>query len=276
MNIRFATVFLISVLLYGSLYILPCVDQSRASDTLPMEKEALAIRMRISAMGSVEEAFAYILTGDIEEKKDFLEGIKFFDRCAERFQKIITSRDTNSAVAAERFSGLRRCHLAMSEAAMVIFEEFERKGSAGRDNLEKFEGAIDELDERLEKLIEDIFGKNDSLEMTLEVLRVRATVLAAVEESFAYIVLDDKSEKEDAIAQFDKAAKLISAVEASHCSDPESLSKVRSVAESLNKLSAERERMHGAFEAKGAKDLETIHEFELAIHRFEYAVDDIK
>jgi len=55
-----------------------------------VETAMVLIGMHADIMESIEEAFGYILLGDVEEKADFENKMADFNKCAEQFQASTT------------------------------------------------------------------------------------------------------------------------------------------------------------------------------------------
>ncbi len=152
-------------------------------------------------MESIEEAFAYTLLGDTEEKTDFESKMADFDNRAEQFQSIAGLSQADS----DTFAQIITAKENVTASAEAMFAEYESGGGSFMLLVNTFEADIDALT--------DLFGpftksyvdrvEQGSLEAdkdaaaALDLLLMHKDIMEAIEESLAYVLMDAPEEKVD-------------------------------------------------------------------------------
>lgn len=110
-------------------------------------------RLESMVLNAVEESFAYIVSGKIEEKEDFFTLLKNFDAQAEKHRSIYEIE--HPGVEKERIL-LEAASLykkALMEKAIVMFNEYETTGSVGHKTFEEYEGFIHKFNNNIVALV---------------------------------------------------------------------------------------------------------------------------
>lgn len=106
-----------------------------------------------SAKGAVQESYAYLVSGDVRDKKEFLAWAKGFDVEAEKFSQLARLDDVEEKQEKVLFEKIRFWQGRLQEEATTLFQEFETKGAVERETSSAYEGALNALVSSIEVLV---------------------------------------------------------------------------------------------------------------------------
>lgn len=210
-----------------------------------------------------EEAFDYLLTGDEQMKQEFLEEYASLAEDYAAFEKVI---DLNSEKASDlkvAYDEMVAATDAMGVAAEKMFASYEANNTVVLEDVVAFEKEVDIATEKAE-VIWDLDDDIDEV-MTIQTAYswLSSILLEAIEESYAYPVLGDVKEKEDAMAKFAEFDDILAIAETDN---PDvSFEDIKTVkADLLQKA----ETFFAAYEANGSVSAEDLEPFEAAVESF--------
>ncbi len=144
--------------------------------------------------GAVEESFAYIVSGDIQEKEEFLSWEKNFRQNARHLfpfseqdiAELGETRESDESVLYERIISEQ---LVMVKQAKIMFEEYETTGSVSGKTFQEYEATVDFIlnalneavkieQEEVEYLQQAALGKIEQSEKVIYAVSVISLTLA--------------------------------------------------------------------------------------------------
>lgn len=180
-----------------------------AEKPAPM-KQKLRANLMLAAMQAdileaIEEAFAYQLLNQPEEKTDFQRKMADFDSLAARFQKTGYLEMPGNERVAQDYPALLAAKKEMQQAAEVMFAKYESAGKADLPAVRIFEERVDKVTRLYDKLMEDTahaelkraYAGNRQARQAIHLIRMQSKVLEAVEEAMASLLLNDRQEEKD-------------------------------------------------------------------------------
>ena len=171
-------------------------------------------QIHTKTMESIEEAFAYVLSGETVEKDDFLKQTDAVTILIDQFRYSAAPDDVRLQTFAEVIVPARD---AMVASALAMFEDYETNGDASAASVEQFEADIDTLTgvfgpftvSYFDAVSEEQFGDDGHAKAALDLLSMHKDLLNGVEESFGAVVLNDAGEQadfEESMSAFSSAA----------------------------------------------------------------------
>ena len=103
--------------------------------------------------GAVEESFAYVVSGDIHEKEEFLQWAEHFNQTAKEFHQL--ARLDRPAEGEEKalFEKVVSEQSVLVKHAKTMFEEYEGTGAVSSKIFQQYEEAIDGVTTTLNKFV---------------------------------------------------------------------------------------------------------------------------
>ena len=101
----------------------------------------LVLQIESGTAAAVEEAFAYVISGDVHEKEESEGWFRRLPTLAAEFRR--QSRIDEPGEAEERalFGQIMASERALEDRAIEMFSEYERTGAIRRETFERFEDA---------------------------------------------------------------------------------------------------------------------------------------
>lgn len=199
-------IFAIALLLLGAALAWPAMAGAKPG---PMEQELRAnlmlAAMQADLLEAIEEAFAYQLLNQPEEKDDFKRKIADFDALAARFAKTGYLKMPGNERMARDYPALLAAVSEMRRAADAMFAKYEAGGEADLAAVRIFEEGVDKVTRLYDKLMEDTahsdikraHAGNRKGQQAIHLIRMQSKVLEAVEEAMAALLLNDRQEEKD-------------------------------------------------------------------------------
>ena len=171
-----------------------------------IESAVLLGQEHAKTMEAIEEAFAYIISGSVEEKDDFYSLMQKVESIDSEF--IILAGFDTSAEGKNFFedhSAIVDAREKMVSSAKAMFDEYEGSSSVSQETFAEYESAIDDLTSLFgpftvayfDAVSEEEYGSSIYAKPATDLLKMHRDMLEAVEESFGYIVLGEEEEKND-------------------------------------------------------------------------------
>jgi len=151
---------------------------------------------------ATEEAFGYLLTGDIAEKETFFKEIALSEEAMTAFEEAASGATEDEQVLVAGYEDVMTSYANLTVAANTMFTSFEAEGKPVKDDVIAFEASVDSVFDAADKVWDEynVGGTPATVDASFRSLYGR--LLAAVQESYAYPILGDVIEKEDALADF--------------------------------------------------------------------------
>ncbi|HOW05222.1 hypothetical protein, partial [Methanospirillum hungatei] len=150
---------------------------------------------------ATEEAFGYLLTGDIAEKEAFFKELALSEEAMTAFEGAASGAMEDEQVIVTGFDEVKTSYANLTAAADTMFASFETEGKPVMDDVIAFEASVDGVFDTTDK-VWDEYNVDGPATVDASVRSLYGRLLAAVQESYAYPVLGDMIEKEDALADF--------------------------------------------------------------------------
>ncbi len=160
--------------------------------------------MQTDMLEGVEEAFAYLLLDSKMEKSEFFDKMRDFDAQAKEFKTLAKKHSAGKNIL-ELFGGVQVARVNLEKVAKRMFASFEKTGAPVQVDVRMFDDAVEQLGGLWETLMQA--GISESLQKrfiddkqaasSMHLYHMHAAVLKAVEETFAYLLLNDPVERAD-------------------------------------------------------------------------------
>lgn len=103
---------------------------------------------------AVEESFAYAVSGDVQEKEEFLQWADRFDHDAREFFKLAHLDQPREEEEKKLFQEIVSVQPTLVKQAQAIFEDYEKTGSVSSTNFHRYEHSIDVITAALEHFVQ--------------------------------------------------------------------------------------------------------------------------
>lgn len=150
---------------------------------------------------ATEEAFGYLLTGDVAEKEAFFKEIALSEGAITEFEDAASGATEDEQVIVAGFEDVMFSYANMTAAAETMFASFEAEGKPVMDDVIAFEASVDGVFDATDKVWKE-YNVDGPATVDSSFRSLYGRLLGAVQESYAYPVLGDVIEKEDALADF--------------------------------------------------------------------------
>jgi len=104
--------------------------------------------------GAVEESFAYVVSGDAQEKEEFLQWAENFKQKTKEFRDLAQldkhGEEDEKALLDKIVSG----QSVLLKQAKIMFKEYEKTGAVSIETFQKYEEAIDGIVPIIENFVE--------------------------------------------------------------------------------------------------------------------------
>jgi len=230
---------------------------------LSPESKQATIAIDHSLMMAAEEAFDYLLTGNAEEKQAFFDEIAAIEDDVATFEENYDLTAENAAEVKVLFDEVIAAADAMETTGSAMFASYEA-GQTVPEDIAAFEEQVDIVSEKLSE-IRDVARGSPTGSRTVESfqLKLNGKLLDAAEETYAYPVIGNVTEKEDALASFTGFDSILADAQEQY---PDvSFEDLKTV--KANLLTAA-EAIFAAYEADGTVSPEVISAFENELETF--------
>ena len=103
--------------------------------------------------GAVEESFAYVVSGDIHEKEEFLQWAEHFNQTAKEFHQLARLDRPGGEEEKALFEKVVSEQSVLVKHAKTMFEEYEGTGAVSSKIFQQYEEAIDGVTTTLNKFV---------------------------------------------------------------------------------------------------------------------------
>ena len=103
--------------------------------------------------GAVEESFAYVVSGDIHEKEEFLQWAEHFNQTAKEFHQLARLDRPGEEEEKALFEKVVSEQSVLVKHAKTMFEEYEGTGAVSSKIFQQYEEAIDGVTTTLNKFV---------------------------------------------------------------------------------------------------------------------------
>lgn len=179
------------------------MTEETAGDEAAADSAKLFGRVHATLLMATEDAFGYLLNGNESEKQSYYDRIALSEEAMARFEELAQTMPENESALVAGYEDVKVQYEKMNEAAETMFTSFETEGKPVIEDVVAFEEVVDSVFNATEEAWnahhpESVVPQNaESSERALY-----SRLLSAIEESYAYPVLGDVMEKEDALADF--------------------------------------------------------------------------
>ena len=148
-------------------------ETGKQVDVIREESARLVILtdMKSQIIEGIEEAFAYPLLDDPQEKAEFYEKLDQFDSMAAQFEHIARVGLPGQEVETELYKQIITAKGVLEIAAGNMFESYERDGAVNQSHVASFEEAIYDviplIDRFLEIGVEEVAQANQDIQATI-------------------------------------------------------------------------------------------------------------
>jgi len=160
-------------------------------------------KIHATLLMATEEAYAYLLTNDTAEKQAYYDDVAASEKALAAFEDAAANAGENETVLVDGYGVVVDEFGNMTTAADVMFTSFEAEGKPVQEDVVAFEASVDAVFNATDNVWVE-YRAGDEVPQTAEssVRALYGRLLSAVQESYAYPVLGETIEKDDAIDDF--------------------------------------------------------------------------
>jgi len=111
-------------------------------------------QMEADIFEGIQEAFSYVILGDVLEKQEFYEKSADFDRVAQEFQRDARLQEEEQATEAQAFAAIISAKNEYVASAEKMFADFEKLGGLPRKAVPALEESVVNLTDALNHLVD--------------------------------------------------------------------------------------------------------------------------
>jgi len=217
-----------------------------------------------SLMMATEEAFDYLLTGDAEEKQIFLDEMASVKEDNAAFEEAFDLTAEEAAEVKALHDDLLAAADAMGMTGETMFATYEADNAVNPEEVEAFEEQVDIVSDKIDAMWA-LHSASKTEPSSIESFKGQliSSLLLAAEETYAYPVIGNVTEKEDALASFAQFDTTVA--EAEELYPDESFEDLKTV--KANMLTAA-ETMFATYEADGKVNPDEVEAFETELEAF--------
>jgi signal transduction histidine kinase len=185
---------LLGILIASSAIFLAHSASERLTRIALVHGDALSMvqHMQSASMTAAEESFAYLLSGQEIEKREYLEWDDTFAAKLSKFVNFTSLNNMEAEGEKKLVTQLLVTQKKLSNAARAAFSEYEAKGSIALKTFNKYESLIDELDADFASLYanekeESLIGRSSIFEEIRE-QRIKAYIYGASTVIFCFVL----------------------------------------------------------------------------------------
>jgi len=263
----------------------PTPTGTALQDTVSAASAVTLGRMHGTMMEAIEEALAYPVLENPEEKSDFEAKVAEFDTLAEQFADEAALDQPENAETKEVFDTILVKKATLIGAADDFFTSYEVDMIVKMDDVTAFEESIDDFTsafglftkDYFDRVSEAEFGDDDHARSALALLTMHRDLLEGVEEAFGYVLLGDTDEKDDfweKMQDFDDAGNTF--VKTEYLDQPENMAKLSaytSMMHAKEQMQTAASSMFAEYEDTGAVSANVANAFETEVDKLTTAFD---
>ena len=186
----------------------PAPVQTPGKVTYSVDSAVTLGRMHGVMMEAIEEALAYPVLAEPEEKEDFEGKVREFDLLAVMFEKQAGLDAAGNSDLKASYDDLIAKKKTLVSDAEDFFAVYEKKGMVTDGDVVVLEESIDGFTSAFGPFTESYFAMvgeealkdNDHARVALDLLTMHHTLMEGIEEAFGYVLLNESNEKEEFIA----------------------------------------------------------------------------
>lgn len=237
------------------------MTEETAGDEVAVDSSRLFGRVHATLLMATEDAFGYLLNGNELEKKSYYDRIALSEEAMAQFEQVAQTIPENETALVAGYEKVMDQYGKMTDAADAMFTSFETEGKPVIEDVVAFEEVVDSVFNATEEAWNahhpesDIPQTADSSERMLY-----SRLFSAIEESYAYPILGDVVEKDDALADFASFDESVALVEEAY--PDKSFDGLKDVKEEVMQAA---ERMFATYEKDGAVNATEVEALEFIV-----------
>ena len=265
----------------------PAVTASPEPTGVPVDSAITLGRMHGIMMEAIEEALAYPVLNETEEKSDFETKLAEFNVLADRFAVEAGLDEPGNAATKEAFDSVLARHGELLMASEDFFASYETEWTVRQEDVTAFEYSIDAFTSEFGPFTKNYFdmvseadlGDEDHARSALALLSMHRDIMEGIEEAFGYVLLGDTVEKEDfyqKMQDFEVAGSAL--VESAYLAQPENsemLNSYMTMMDAKDRMEVAASNMFEEYEQTGSVSAEIAMAFETAVDSLTTAYDNL-
>jgi len=108
--------------------------------------------MKSNLIEAIEESYAYMVSGDIKQKNEFLQSAERFDQAAERFANVAKLTEPEEEAERVLYEKIVSEKDQLIQLAHLVFKEYEKQGSVSLHTFNEYENLVEKIKKKLNKL----------------------------------------------------------------------------------------------------------------------------
>ena len=159
-------------------------------------------RVHSTLLMATEEAFEYLLMNDPAEKQAFYDELNTSEEAFAAFEAAAAQGGEDKTTFAEGYELVQAEYGNLTAAADKMFASFEGTGKPVLEDVIAFEASVDAVFDASDSVWVHVRPENGPATLDANIRSLYGRVFSAIEESYAYPVIGDITEKEDALVDF--------------------------------------------------------------------------
>ncbi|HOI13391.1 MAG TPA: hypothetical protein PLG75_06005 [Methanoculleus sp.] len=169
--------------------------------------------MHVKMLEGTNEVFEYIVSGDKDEKTEFLLCMVEADILGDEIWEVIgTSGQADQQVLEKEYGATDELRTAMIISALTLIDEYEVNGNISASSLQAFEDDVEAMRSAYDRFADAYYASlsGNSREISgdataaITLLAMQEELMKSVGESFEYVALGNAEEKEEFNAGMDR------------------------------------------------------------------------
>ena len=169
--------------------------------------------MHVKMLEGTNEVFEYIVSGDPDEKTEFLLCMVEADVLGDQIWAVIgTSGQPDQLAMEKEYGAIDELRTAMIISALTLIDEYEANGNVSASSLQTFEDDVEAMRSAYDRFSEAYYaslsgdGKeiSDDAAAAVSLLLMQEELMESVGESFEYVALGNAEEKDEFNAGMDR------------------------------------------------------------------------
>jgi len=265
----------------------PAVTAPPETTGVPVDSAITLGMMHGVMMEAVEEALAYPVLNETEEKSDFEAKIAEFDILAGRFAEEAGLDQPDNADTKDAYNAILAKQVEVVEAAGRFFAAYEADWVVETEDVIAFEESIDAFTTDFgpftkayfDRVSETDLGDEGHARSVLALLSMHRDILEGIEEAFGYVLLGDTIEKDEffqKMQDFEVAGSAF--VESAYLEKPENsdiLNPYMTMMDAKDRMQVAASDMFEEYEMTGSVSADTAMAFEIEVDSLTTAYDTL-
>lgn len=244
--------------------------------------------MHVKMLEGTNEVFEYIISGDRDEKMEFLLCMVEADVLGDEIWAVIgMSGQADQPVMETEFGAIDELRTATIISALNVIDEYEASGNVSAASLQAFEDDVERMRSAYDRFADVYYasltadGKeiSDDATAAVSLLAMQEELMESVGESFEYVALGDAEEKEEFNAGMDRFTAQAEAFNATAylrvAENAAIAEEYRAMTDAVAEYRSATDTFFSAYKTDGEISSEAFNSYEAAVDKMRTAYDTL-